>query len=82
MENFINNGDGFQRFCDANLTALIKHALCKIKHVGGNQMRLFGKEISKAITKRTKLYNNFFQHKTRVKIESFMQNKETFVFLF
>ena len=33
VENFINNGDGFHRFCDINLTALIKHASCKIKHV-------------------------------------------------
>ena len=42
-ENFINNDDGFQRFCDISLNALNKHAPCKKKHVRGNQMN---KEIS------------------------------------
>ena len=40
---------------------LNKHALCKIKHVLGNQMLFFDKELSKT---RTKLRSNFLQNKT------------------
>ena len=30
-ENFVNNDDGFQRFCDISLATLNKHAPCKKK---------------------------------------------------
>ena len=54
-ENFINNDDGFQRFCHISLNALNKHALRKKKHARGNQMSFFNKELSKAIMTPTKL---------------------------
>ena len=60
-ENFINNDDGFQRFCHISLDALNKHAPPKKKHARGNQMSFFNKELSKAITTRTKLPNIFLQ---------------------
>ena len=60
-ENFINNDDGFQRFCHINLNALNKHAPCKKTHARGNQMPFFNKELSKAIMRRTKLRNIFLK---------------------
>ena len=43
-ENFINNDDGFQRFCHISLDALNKHAPYKQEHARGNQMLFFNKE--------------------------------------
>ena len=63
-ENFINNDDGFQRFCDISLNALNKHAPCKKKHARGNQMPFLNKDLSKAIMTRTKLRNIFLQNKS------------------
>lgn len=58
--------------------------LCKKKHARGNQMLFFDKELSKVVITRTKLHNNFLQYKSEEnrEIESFMQNKETFLSLF
>ena len=47
LENFVNNDDGFQRFCDISLATLNEHVPCKIKHVWGNQMPFFDKKLSK-----------------------------------
>ena len=58
-ENFINNDDGFQRFCHISLDALNKYAPRKKKYARGNEMLLFNKELSKAIMTRTKLRNIF-----------------------
>ena len=63
-ENFINNDDGFQRFCHISLDALNKHAPRKKKHARGNQMLFFDKELSKAIMTRTKLRNIFLQNRS------------------
>ena len=63
-ENFINNDDGFQRFCHISLDALNKHVPRKKKHARGNQMSFFNKELSKAIMTRTKLRNIFLQNKS------------------
>ena len=52
-ENFINNDDGFQRFCHVSLDALNKDAPRKKKHARGNQMPFFNKELSKAIMTQT-----------------------------
>ena len=63
-ENFINNDDGFQRFCHISLDALNKHVPRKKKHARGNQMSFFNKELSKAIMTRTKLRNIFLQNRS------------------
>ena len=80
-ENFINNDDSFERFCDINLDALNKHTPRKKNHARGNQMLFFNKEFSKAITTQTKLQNISLQKVVR-KIVYFIQNKEMFVSLF
>ena len=61
-ETFINNDDGFQRFCQISLDALNKQLLRKKKNPRGNQRPFFNKELSKAITARTKLRNIFLQN--------------------
>ena len=66
-ENFINNDDGFQRFCHISLDVLNKHETRKNKHAQGNQMPLFNKELSKAIMTRTKLRNIFLQNRSEEK---------------
>ena len=49
QENFVNNDDGFERFCDMSLSTLNKHAPSKIKHVRSNQMPFYDKGLPKAI---------------------------------
>ena len=63
-ENFINNDDGFQRFCHISLDALNKHAPRKKKHAWGNQMPFFNKELLKAIMTLPKLRNIFLQNRS------------------
>ena len=80
-ESFINNDDGFERFCHTSLDALNKYASRKKKHARGNQMPFFNKELSKAIMTRTKLRNIFQQNRSeenRIRYTS----KEVFVSLF
>ena len=80
-ENFINNDDGFQRFCHISLDALNKHAPRKKKHARGNQMPFFNKELSNAIVHE--LNYEPYSYKIGVrKIEYTIQNKEIFVSLF
>ena len=64
QEYFFNIDDGFQRFCDISLATLNKHAPCKLKHVRGNQMPFFDKELSKAIMTRTKLRKKSLQNES------------------
>ena len=63
-ESFINNDDGFQRFCHVSLDALNKHAPRKKKHAPGNQMPFFNKDLLKAIMTRTKLRNISLQNRS------------------
>ena len=62
--HFINNDDGFQRFCHISLDTLNKHASHKKKRAQGNQMPFFNKELSKAIMTQTKLRNIFLQNRS------------------
>ena len=59
----VNNDDGFQRFCDINITTLIKHAQPKKKYARWNQMSFLTKDLSKAIMARFRLRNNFLNNK-------------------
>ena len=81
QDNFLNNDDGFQRFCHISLDALNKHAPRKFKHARGNQMPFFKKELSKAIITRTKLQKIFLQNRSE-EIQYVLQNKKIFVSLF
>ena len=48
----------------------------KTKHVRGNQMLFFDKELPKAIMTRTKLRNNFQKTKKEDNIKRFMHKKK------
>ena len=72
-ENFINNDDGFQRFCHISVDASNKYAKGKKKHARGNQMFFLNKELSKAIMTRTKLRHLFLQN--RIEENRIFENK-------
>ena len=63
-EVFENDDEGFQRFFDINLQVLNQHAPQKNKYVLGNQIPFMTKQLSKEITKRSKLRNNFLRNRT------------------
>ena len=63
-EVFVNNDDGLQRLCDININILNRHAPRKRKHAPGNQMPFMTKDLSKTITKRSRLRNNFLKNRT------------------
>ena len=60
---FINNGDGFQRFCQLSLNALNKHSPRNMENAHGNQIPYFNKKYPKAIMTQTKLQNIFLQNR-------------------
>ena len=63
-ETFVNNDQGFKKFCDMSIKLLNKHAPIKKKYKRGNQMPFITKDLSKAIMKRSKLRNNYLKNKT------------------
>ena len=80
-KNVINNDGGFQRFCHISLDTLNKDAVHKKKHAWDNQMPFFNKELSKAITTRTKLQNRSKENRMRYTKQktfciSFKKNKK------
>ena len=63
-EVLVDNDDGLQRFCDINITTIIKQAPSKKEYGGENQMPFLMKDLSKAIKTRFRLPNKFFNNKT------------------
>ena len=53
-----------QGFCEININILNRTAPRKGKHVRGNQMSFVSKDLSKVITKRSRLRNNFLKNRT------------------
>ena len=49
--------------CDINITTLNEHAPSKKKYARGNQMFFLTKDLSKAITERSRLRNKFLNNK-------------------
>ena len=80
-ENFINNDDGFQRFCHISLDALNKHAPCKKKHARGNQMPFCNKELSKVVITRTKLRNIFLRNRSEENRKRYTKQRNFCVYL-
>ena len=60
-EIFVNNDQGFEKFCDMSIQLLNKYDPIKKKYKGGNQMPFVTKELSKTIMKRSKLRNNYLR---------------------
>ena len=67
-ETFLNNDQGFKKFCDMSIKLLDMHAPIKKKYKRGNQMPCIAKDLSKAITKRSKLRINYLKNKTDANI--------------
>ena len=62
-EVFVNNNDGLERFCDININILNRHVPRKRKNARDNQMLFITKDLSKAIMKRSRLWNNFLKNR-------------------
>ena len=80
-EVLVNNNNGFQRFCDINITTLNIHAPSKKKYARGNQVLFLMKGSSKAIMARFRLRNKFLSKNTEEKT-LLCQIKELFCFTF
>ena len=61
-EEFINNDDGLQRFCNINLEVLNQHAPQNKKYVRDNQMLFMRKQLSKKLMNRSRICNNFLRN--------------------
>ena len=61
---FINNDNGFDRFCKISIDTLNKFAPVKKKYARANHMPFMTKELSHEIMKRTRLRNLFLKSKT------------------
>ena len=64
-EVLVNNDNGFQRFCDINITALNEHAPSNKKCAQGNQMPFLTEDLSRAAMRRSKLRSQFLNKKTK-----------------
>ena len=62
-EEFINNDDGLQRFCNINLEVLNQHAPQNKKYVRDNQMLFMRKQLSKKLMKRSRICNSFLRNR-------------------
>ena len=80
-EVLVNNNNGFQRFCDINITTLNIHAPSKKRYARGNQVLFLMKGSSKAIMARFRLRNKFLSKKTEEKT-LLCQIKELLCFTF
>ena len=74
-ETFVNNDQGFEKFCDMSIKLLKNHVPIKKKYKRGNQMPFVAKDLSKAIMKRLKLKNNYLKNRTQT--ECYIRGKET-----
>ena len=63
-ETFVNNGRGFENFCDMSMKLLNRHAPVIEKYKRGIRMPFVTKYLSKAIMKRSKLRNNYLKNKS------------------
>ena len=61
---YVNNNDGFNRFCKIIIDTLNSFALIKNKFVRANQMPFTTKELSREIMKSSRLRNSFLRKKT------------------
>ena len=62
QQTFVNNGYGFEKFCDITLKTLDKYVPRKTKHGRGNQMPFIPKNLSKNIMKRSRLRNKYLKN--------------------
>ena len=63
-ETFVNNDQGFEKFCDMSIKLLNKHAQMKKKYKRGSPMPFVTKGLFKGIMKGSKLRNSYLKNKT------------------
>ena len=61
---YVNNDDGFNRFCKISIDTLDSFAPIKNRFVRANQIPFITKELSKEIMKSSRLSQNFLRKKT------------------
>ena len=61
---YVNDDDGYNRFCKISIDTLNSFAPIKNKFVRANQMPFITKKLSREIMKRSRLRNNFLRKKT------------------
>ena len=64
---YTNSNDGFNRFCKISIDTLDSFAPNKNKFVRSNQMPFITKELSREITKRSRLRKTFYKKKKKKK---------------
>ena len=78
---YVNNDDGFNRFCKISIDTLNSFALIKNKFVRANQMPFITKELSREIMKRARLRYNFLRKKTEETRKLFVKQRNKCVSL-
>ena len=78
---YVNNDDGFNRFCKISIDTLNSFAPIKNKFVRANQMCFITKEFSRKIMKRSRLRNNFLRKKTEETRRFYVIQRNKFVSL-
>ena len=78
---YVNNDDGFNRFCKISIDTLNSFAPVKNKFVKANQMCFITKEFSREIMKRLRLRNNFLRKKTEETRRFYVIQRNKFVSL-
>ena len=61
---YVNDDDGYNRFCKISIDTLNSFAPIKNKFVRANQMPFITKKLSREIMTRSRLRNNFLRKKT------------------
>ena len=72
---------GFEKFCNITLKTLDKYAPHKAKHARGNQMPFMTKDLSKNITKRSRLRNKYLNNNNEENRKPYAQQRNHCVFL-
>ena len=62
QQTFVNNDCGFEKFYNTTLKTLDKYVPPKAKNARGNQMTLVTKDLSKNITKRSRLRDKYLKN--------------------
>ena len=78
---FVNNDQGFKKFCDMSIKHLNKHTLIKMQYKCGNHMPFTTKDHSKAIMKISKLRNSYLKNKTDANRMLYMKQRNYCILL-
>ena len=78
---YVNNDDGFNRFCKISIDTLNSFTPIKNKFARGNQMPFITKELSREIMKRSRLRNTFLRKKTEETCKLYVKQRNKCAYL-